>query len=572
MLYRVVFSRRTAYAAFLLLMLLSIAYRYPLVDHERNQSDSYFIHSLASDILADGAASWTFHPLSYFGLYPLSYPSGIPFLCSELSCITGLSIEGSFLLMGIVFGIVFCAAAFCLIRHFVSQMNYALLGTFLCVCGSRAIDSTYWVGSGRAPVAILMIVALLAIIMASSKKKAALYLVGISFMIISFTIHHMAILILLFGFAYLIVTIGRFISSFELGNGRKLLLGYYAAVTFSVVYVGFVILDFFYIVAEMNLGKTSLFDVQPSILSVVLNAGAVFTRQIGPIMILTIIGAPFVALAGFEAPRKRERMLSVFCLLVFIPLIGYSIYITVLLAPLIAAIGVIWIKEMCDMRRVRKAMKPVIVLLIVSSLVFPVWTIREWNSASYRGGDEVEVSSQIFNDAEYLNHLNWQGNLTSNVNSLQALLSPISGIPFIGGGVNAILYGEINQSDMAENIVNSGIGFPRNLYVWYEYSGPIVGEYFRRNLMIHGVEYFFTSRSIANDYLSDNSRLVVAIDNNLDGLFVTSFETIDSVFAIELKNSKLAGAATLQDANNAFESYRIYSSQRTSLYVVQLPI
>ncbi|MFY9606099.1 MAG: hypothetical protein WAS24_05155, partial [Thermoplasmata archaeon] len=83
--------RNTVLLLLLALILLSVAVRYPLVEHERYQTDSYYIHYLSKTIADDGYAKWTFNSLSYIGYYPFSYPAGVPFLISELSSATGVS-------------------------------------------------------------------------------------------------------------------------------------------------------------------------------------------------------------------------------------------------------------------------------------------------------------------------------------------------------------------------------------------------------------------------------------------------------------------------------------------------
>src|SRR5512136_1042832 len=109
-----VMSRRTIVLLLIALSIGAVALRYPFVDHERSQSDSYFIHTLAQSIVHNGQAVWTFHPLSYFGYYPVSYPSGMPFVLSEFSILTGLSVEVVTLLSGMLVGVLMCLASFCL--------------------------------------------------------------------------------------------------------------------------------------------------------------------------------------------------------------------------------------------------------------------------------------------------------------------------------------------------------------------------------------------------------------------------------------------------------------------------
>jgi hypothetical protein len=96
-------SKKVVLLFLAVLILLSIAVRYPLVEHERFQTDSYTIHYFAKSIVDNGYARWTFHALSYLGYYPISYPSGSAFFLAEFSSVTGMELESSILLTDALF-------------------------------------------------------------------------------------------------------------------------------------------------------------------------------------------------------------------------------------------------------------------------------------------------------------------------------------------------------------------------------------------------------------------------------------------------------------------------------------
>jgi type IV secretory pathway VirB3-like protein len=146
-----VVSKRTLILLLGALLLLSIVVRYPLVEHERYQTDSYTIHNLSKSILDFGQAKWIFNPLSYFGLYPLSYPTGVPLVLAELSVATGVSVEFAILLSNMMFGLLFCLGVFLLSRQLIGRSDYVLLATFFAVLSARFVDTTYWNGSARGP-------------------------------------------------------------------------------------------------------------------------------------------------------------------------------------------------------------------------------------------------------------------------------------------------------------------------------------------------------------------------------------------------------------------------------------
>ena len=89
-----ILPRRVTYCLIVVVSAIGLLYRYPLgLGHEAG-SDTTFIHTLANSLSERGTASWILHPLSYFGLYALSYPSAMPFLFASLSEVSGVSVEG----------------------------------------------------------------------------------------------------------------------------------------------------------------------------------------------------------------------------------------------------------------------------------------------------------------------------------------------------------------------------------------------------------------------------------------------------------------------------------------------
>jgi len=95
-----ILPKRVVYCLLLALSSANILFRYPLdVGHELG-ADTTFVHTLATGIMQDGQAAWILHPLSYFGLYALSYPSAIPFTLASTSLTSGIPLEGTMLLFG----------------------------------------------------------------------------------------------------------------------------------------------------------------------------------------------------------------------------------------------------------------------------------------------------------------------------------------------------------------------------------------------------------------------------------------------------------------------------------------
>src|SRR5437867_8244185 len=93
-----ILPKRVVHCILSALAVANILFRYPIdVGHELG-ADTTFIHTLATGIVQRGHAAWVLHPLSYFGLYALSYPSAVPFTFASSSLMLGIPIEGGMLL------------------------------------------------------------------------------------------------------------------------------------------------------------------------------------------------------------------------------------------------------------------------------------------------------------------------------------------------------------------------------------------------------------------------------------------------------------------------------------------
>ena len=79
------FDRRTNFALFGFMVFLNILVRFYLMSNHEVGADSFVIHNLANSISDYGTAKWIIHPLSYFGLTPLSYPCAVPYILSGIS-------------------------------------------------------------------------------------------------------------------------------------------------------------------------------------------------------------------------------------------------------------------------------------------------------------------------------------------------------------------------------------------------------------------------------------------------------------------------------------------------------
>lgn len=564
-------SKKTVLLLLGVLLLLSIVVHYPLVEHERAQTDSYFIHRLSQSIVDSGYAKWTFHPLSYLGYYPFSYPSGVPFLLAEASSMTGLSVEVAILLSNMAFALLFCLGVFVLSRQFIRRSEYALLATFFAVLGPRLVDTLYWDGSARGPAVVLMTLLVFVSFRAASFKQNMLFVIAILLGFTCFVTHHMAVLLVLFGFGYVFAAFQSQYVMRRVGDmKRTVAMVETAALTAAIALTAFAYLGFFQDLVSMNLHKSPLFAVDPPALSVFLNLAVIYINQIGFILVIAVLAIPSILR---NSRLSTETFFPLATLLAFIPLLGNSLYVSMLLTPFVAILGVFWLARMYERNKRKTHALLVLGFLMGASLILPLWSSQRWNSDAYLSGDMVETDNRMFSDASYLGS-NARGLFAiSNTNTMSLELSATSGVDFLGSGLFLALNGDITPRDVHNNITWSTAGFPTNLYVWFEYQNEPNADRYVLGLMMLGLTYTSGQRSYsdARDYFSSHPKLLVVVDNNRPSNFIDPYSILPAAFLAQVRNAQWQPDPAHPAVYSPLPSYAIYQSQRVSMFAVEMP-
>ncbi len=568
-----IFRKRPVFLILAALIVLTLVLRYPWVDHERNQSDSYFIHSLAGDIVTHGQARWIISPFSYIGYYPLSYPSGMPFLLAECQVLTGISEEGTIFLAGGLIGVLFCLAVFCFLRMFISRMEYLLFGTFLAILSARFIDTTYLVASARGLLAVLILLAVYVAIEGSRKSSARMLPICGFLVAACASVHHMAVFLILFAAAYIIVAIGQ--TRFNPARRRNRLLrsAYYGSIVTGIIVIVYGTATYFKSITLSSLASTGLFDFEPAFLSVIVNALAIYTSQIGFIFPIAFLSIPYLML------RRLATNLNLYPLaviVVFIPLVGHQIYVSLVIIPYVVILGLTALRTMRISVKRKSLMAALMAVLAVSSLVLPYILVDRWNDSAYSSGDTVTADHEAFNVANYCEYYYYGEKSISNGGAFNGLVGSVSGIVFLGSGIRAILTGDVTAEEVREGLRPSEAEYPLSLYSWFEYDGDELSGYFQMGLASGGISYLDRGVSGGSvefeEYLASHSRLVVYVDNNWQDSLLTSYGSSYAVFPSELSSSTTTWEYSVEDGSARFSSYLVFESARSSIYLAQLPI
>src|SRR5438445_3730932 len=94
---------KPTYCLLLFLLGLNLIVRYPRTPHELG-FDGFVLHGMTVSLIQNGNAKWVLHPLSYFGFYPLSQPSGSIFFLTGFTQLSGVPLDATILVfdMGLV--------------------------------------------------------------------------------------------------------------------------------------------------------------------------------------------------------------------------------------------------------------------------------------------------------------------------------------------------------------------------------------------------------------------------------------------------------------------------------------
>lgn len=560
------FPRKTVLLLLLAIILVSLAIRYPLVEHERFQTDSYFIHSLSNNIVSDGRAAWTFNALSYVGYYPFSYPSGVPFVLAELSLLTGLGVDVCILLTDGILAALFCLVVFCLSREFVHRVEFALLAAFLAVIAPRFVDTTYWVGSARGMDVVLITLLVFATFKAGSSRNNMLLVISALIGFGCIAVHHMAVLIILYGIGFVLAELThRYLPRAFRNRGKRLAIT--TAASLGVI-ATIVVLNYFEILGNSfaTIGETGFFDFKIPVATLLGNLIVSYAHQIGLVLVVAALGV----VAFLRAPRFFVRGVFPFAvLLVFVPVLGSSFYVSMLLSPFVAIVGVLWFQSLQGQKKTRIGKSTaMIAILIVFSLTFTVWSVDRWNESEQPSGDAVQVGNEVFNDAAYL-RWNGGGLYTMTNSPLGGQLGAYCNASFLGSGIQATINRDVTKEEVENNISSSPTPFPGNLYTWLVYKDDSFINIYVFALMTNGVSVIHGT-GVPNKfqvYATSHSNVLIVVDNNWPSEFVSAYGVEKAPFLDEVKDSQTNGPSPKN-----IDSYCTYESQRVTIYMVQLPL
>ena len=568
-----ILSKRVVYCLLISVLLLNVAERYPLVEHERFQADSYYIHMLSGSIVERGYAAWTFTPLSYFGYYPLSYPSGAPFVIGEFSDLTGMSVESSILIVGMLLGMLLVFATFCLAREFLRRTQYALVAALCASLAPRFVDTTYWVGSARGLFVVFLVLFIFLAFRANSTKRMSLNLIAGLMLFGCLASHHMAVLLIVFGLAFVLSIIGsEHLRRINETSRRRRVTQLYISIGVFVAIGTALLVGLNGRSAESTFSESGVLTFEPRIVSIILSLCITYTHQIGLILPFAVVGI----VMAFRATHLQPRVLFPLALLVSMsPLLGSPVYLATALPPVVAIFGASWLESLPKSDRRLTIRFFLVLILVCFTISLPYASIARWNNMQYHSGDTVAVGNQVFNDGAYMMYNDADQHFISNVDVQSLRLEAISGASFLGSGISSALSGDVTADQVRSNVTRSTSGFPQNIYVWYEYRQDLFTEQAVDNLMVNGVSVAYNAEiggTFASDYYARYSRLVVIVDNNWGSTYVGQWGIRPSILTNQLVTASWQEKTYGGFREHSLDSYLIYCTGGVSYFYLGLPV
>ena len=349
---------RKEYVVIALLIILNIIIRSPVTPHELG-CDSFFIHDLANSISEYGYAKWVIHPLSFFGLYPYSYASGVPHLLSICSSITGLGTEWTIYMVSLLLGILGIFGAFVMAGEFSDNFYFKALVAFIFSLSPLALKFTVWTVSTRGMLLMLLPLFIWGLLRLYKEYRHKYLFLSVLLFILLASSHKMFVLTLPIIAAYLLAIL--------LPRIEKRINTKYSPYILSFLFIFLFFIQFLFIKGWWTQRYTPFHGGEWYYFLV----GTIFTMvaRLGFLIPLALVGLIVIL---FKKDRIAKDWFLIITVLLFTPLLSHSMYFYQILLPFISLLSVIGmfylIKPVNRFVNQRHAVSFILIILICFSL------------------------------------------------------------------------------------------------------------------------------------------------------------------------------------------------------------
>lgn len=450
----------------LLLFILNIVIRIPTTPHGPDWGDSSFVWSLANSIGDSGYIAWMLNPLSFFGIYAASYPSGYPVILSIVSQTTGISTECVILICGFLLATLGMLASYIMALKFSKNHLFAFLTAFAFSTAPVFVEVTRWTTTARGPFLALLPLLLWGIFSFNRIPMAhrRVMLLSLFIFITLLAVHRTSYLIALIIVALIVTTIIWHVKGKDVSmplrehiprNGIPVAIGLLCICAFLLQFSGVS----FYKNIWWNY-QTGAFATGSGVFSLLLNMTTNYIGQIGILLPVGVIG--FIMLV--KKPEKGiNEILVITTIMLFLAISAQGLYVALVMLPVAALLISLMLSGLIQSRinvvqgmelkfsfcsigaSFTKAFSLILVIGLLVSICFSGYMIQRHLHAPTSAGSSYG-NAWMTEDAPYIGGFlktNGEAAFLSNDGLLAKRIYASTGVPIFSRGYRD-MYGLIN--------------------------------------------------------------------------------------------------------------------------------
>ena len=333
------------YELFILLIILNIILRFQVISNEI-YPDSFLMHIMTNSLNEYGFAKWYLHPLSLFGVYPVSYSSSMQFFISAVSQCTVIEMRWVIFLYCLLIGVFSIFTSYIMAGEIINNNLFKLLVAFGFSTSPAILGYTTWTIPTRGLFMVLALLFIFVLIKSHTSSTYAKYFT-LSFIlaILLYATHHLFYFLIpaIFVFFFLSINIKlRNIINIKIPDGL---------IPFALI-AGFFLMFSIPFFTGHFLDQSRYSSFVPG-----------YVRYIGILIIFTIGGLGFLIFKRKKDFKEWFLLLTLMILTIFIYKATYMKWFIPIFAIPLAVIGILNLLRSLESRKIISSIIIIIILL-----------------------------------------------------------------------------------------------------------------------------------------------------------------------------------------------------------------
>lgn len=425
---------------FILLIVLNIIFRVPLTPHEIGD-DSFYIHDLTDSIIDSGSIKWAIHPLSYFGLYALSYPAGAPATFAMVSQVINIDISWSIYFASLLFALLGMFSTYLLAGEFFERRYQQLLAAFLFSLSPLSLKYTLWTGSARGLFLMLLPLQVWFFLRYAKTRDARYFILTAVIFALLASVHKMFPLIALILLGYVIAS--------HLPNSVKRMNNYHLGCTLVIAYGLLFILPFVFIQNEWStLYVSNYIPIGEGLHSHIVGAIITMGARLGLLIPLSVLG---MAILLFKPKKQTEDWFLIVTTLLFTPLLFYEEYIYTFQLPLLVLLslsGLLVTIGIFQRTFGLKSARAVLTCVLIVCVLITSFTLFIRYTNEHESGYGNYLYESTYSLAQYVQNTPGRGELTGDPAGTRQISAFVSNPTSLVRSVDLLIFDRIDRDSL----------------------------------------------------------------------------------------------------------------------------